>query len=960
MFSESAFPQYRAGWCLERTHPTSVPGMFILLLLWCINTLRIAGTDTPLQWARQAEPSFHPIFTSQQNALAVFLTDAPIVRIKNSEHKLELFRNTQVVDISKLSLASHNLKRSVSLLNKQELIFKSSFHTCTDCAVELLLVEQVGYHECFSRCQIHGAEMFSDFQHLRDILAVFGDNHNLDVSKIWIQTNQTEKKEGRYSAKYALGVQVNKTRVSLLPENQITQLGSVNCLSFYIKDWISDDCQSIGAKTSYWQKTIKNGKYYPQQFYKLNVQLVLDDSFILNRETGRTNITSNFDWQVLHANWRILVPVSQDIKLTALQKATCICTRSKDITHSRRLKAKSMLSEIDLNNRDLFFGIEQQRVKKESSFDLSSVPVLLNDLQNIKIRPPVGYFLDPSMIFPLSINSSDSALIFKSKLNNTLGTLLSQVGHNDNRQKRAMPGILLGSLKILSLGVPYLLEDSWAVMKDLMKEFKAKTIVPQFTQQNQMSSAAFAHLLSEHFTDDIKFSVLNDRIAVDIKGNQDFLFNMSSKLDERLLAEYSASSEKLVYFQEKILDILPQLLLRRLMPEIEAKLRPNGEILYHLTLSKSFIVCDFFWEQIVPNSRVTSYRFWSLPANQIEQKFETIDVKNLTISLDNKLDLSAKTNDIFDCQQRLLTSVALPVANYCPNREVEVMQAHIGLLWANASILLAQGPSTLHYSCSEGTNKVLQLKMQFHLFIIHDLCTVHIQFPDGLAFNKPMENIRQERNFGLIHVLQYNILQATPRYEITKLWLITLSICLSVLAVVLLGALIYFCYYKTKIGIRLWRIVSGEEELPAETRIEFVDRRSRERTSSFERDSSISPSKQLPTRGGQQGERLLNQAFQNHNIRGNSCERCTQVSDKGCELRIPDLQVLPECNRTVDFVFPHMYSASMDSGVPSGSFRTNLSSLQIPISKPKFDNTGEISYDSNPKMPSTIPASHFY
>ena len=938
-------------------------GMFLLLILWCINTLQIHCTDQPLQWSRYAEPTFHSIFTSQQNALSLFLTQAPIVRIKSSEHKLKLFRNTQVIDISKLSLASHNLKRSVSLLRKQELVFKSSFHTCPSCHVELLLIEHIGFHQCSSRCQIHGASMFDDFQTLKDVLQVFGNNHNLDVSKIWIRSNQTEQKGSDYSALYQLDISSNNSKLALLPRNEATKFGSVNCLSFHIDDWQVDDCSALGAKTSYWQKTLKDARYYPQQFYKLNVQLVLDDSYILNSETGQTNVKSDFEWQRLHANWRVLIPVSRDIKLTSLQKATCICTRGKDISKSQRLKAKSIISEIALNNKNLFLGIEHQRVKQESSSDLSSVPVLLNDLQNIKIRPPVQYFLNQSLIYPLSINSSDSALLFTSKLNNSLDSLLSQLGHNKGRQKRAFPGLLLGSLKILSLGVPYLLEDSLGIMQDLVKQFKAQTIVPQFSHQNQISSEAFAQLLSEHFTEDIRFSVLNDRIEVDIQGDQNFLFNMSSKLDDRLLAEFSASSEKLVYFQDKILEILPQLLLRRLMPEIAAKLRPDGQILHHLTLSKSFIVCDFFWEQIVPNSRVTSYKFWALPANQVEQKYETVDVKNLTISLDNSLDLSAKTNEIFNCQQRLLTSVALPVDNYCPMKEVEVFQANIGLLWLNASLILVQGPATLHYSCAEGTNKVLQLKMQFHLFIIHDLCTVHIQFEDGLAFNKPMKNVQYEKNFGLIHVLQYNILQATPRYEITKLWLITLTICLCFLACVLIGALLYFCYYKTKIGIRIWKIISGEEDFPADTRIEFINRKSQERESyiSFERDPSLSPSRHLPSQGGPQGEKLLHQAFKNRNIRSTSCERCVPVLDGYNDLPLPDLQVLPECNRTVDFVFPHMYNPSIDSGAHTSSFRT-MSSLQIPIGKATFDKNGDISQHSSQKgisLPS-VPASHFH
>ena len=47
------------------------------------------------------------------------------MRVKSSEHKLELFKNTQVVDISKISISSHNLKRSVNLMRKED--FQSFF-----------------------------------------------------------------------------------------------------------------------------------------------------------------------------------------------------------------------------------------------------------------------------------------------------------------------------------------------------------------------------------------------------------------------------------------------------------------------------------------------------------------------------------------------------------------------------------------------------------------------------------------------------------------------------------------------------------------------------------------------------------------------------------------------------------------------------------------------------------------
>ena len=193
-----------------------------------------------------------------------------------------------------------------------------------------------------------------------------------------------------------------------------------------------------------------------------------------------------------------------------------------------------------------------------------------------------------------------------------------------NRNKRALPGVILGSLKILSLGLPYLLEDSMSVMEDLIAQFQAKVIFPQYLEKNQISSSAFAEILSNQFSEDIQFSVLNDRISVEL-DNADFLLNISSGIDEKILAQYSASAEKLVYFQENILKILHLLLLRRLLPEIQHKLRPDGKILHHLTFSKSFIVCDFYWEQIVPHSKVTNYKFWTLPAYQLEK-----DSKHMT------------------------------------------------------------------------------------------------------------------------------------------------------------------------------------------------------------------------------------------------------------------------------------------------------------------------------------------
>ena len=940
--------------------------MKILLIFWCINTFKIATcNEQPLEWSRYAEPSYHSIFTSDQNSLSLFLSEAPIVRVKSSEHKLELFKNVQVVDISKVSLSSHNLKRSVSLMRKQELVFQSPFHQMDGSNIEIMMIENIGFHQCQSRCQMEDSAMFADIFHLKDILSVFGQNQELDISRIWIQNKQREHKKYSYSARYELDILVNNSTVSLLPQNKITTFGTVNCLAFHIDDWVADNCMDIGAKTSYWQKILGAEKYWSQQFFKLNVQIVLDNSFLINKQTNRTNITSDFEWQLNYANFRVLVPVSRDVQLSPLQKATCICQRNNQKSELRKLRAQSVISEISLNNRNLLLGIETQRIRKESTSDLSSVSVLLDDLQNIRARPPVPYYLNQSMIYPLSINSSDSALLFNTKLNDSFGTLMSNLGHNQRRQKRALPGLLLGSLKILSLGLPYLLEDSVSVIGDLVSEIKAKVIVPQFSHQNQMSSEAFADMLSAKFSDDIQFSILDDRISVDFQASPHLLFNVSQGVDDRLLAEFSASSEKLVFFQDKILKILPQLLLRRLLPEIEHKLRPGGQIFHHITLSKSFIVCEFFWEQIVPNSKVTTYRFWSLPADQVDHTFESYDVQNLTISLDRELELSAKTNEIFRCQQRVITAVALSIDNYCPKKRMDITRAHIGLLWLNASIILVQGPSTLHYSCSEGTNRIVSLEKQFNLFIVHDFCTLHVQFSDGLTFSKQMIPTAYHQNFGLLHLLQYDIYQMTPKYQITQLWLISLTICLAITAMLLVAVLFYFCYYKTKIGLRIWRTLTGDDSFPPDTRIEFVNQRPSQEGESYismEKDSSVSPTRQLPKEGGRRGEQVLQQAFRNQHLRAQSCEKCFKESRLDSFSHLPELHQISDRNPTMEYIFPHMYDTSIDSGMNSGSIQQQkMSTLHLSLQTPQFGSDGNIitqkMSSERPSIP-IVPASH--
>ena len=99
------------------------------LLLWCINTLAQSKVLQPLEWHSRMTPAYHHMFGDKAESLDLILTSSPIVRIKKSEPRLKLFKNSQVIDISKAAILGHNLKRAVQVLGSQQMSIKSGFHT---------------------------------------------------------------------------------------------------------------------------------------------------------------------------------------------------------------------------------------------------------------------------------------------------------------------------------------------------------------------------------------------------------------------------------------------------------------------------------------------------------------------------------------------------------------------------------------------------------------------------------------------------------------------------------------------------------------------------------------------------------------------------------------------------------------------------------------------------------------
>ena len=889
----------------------------------------------PLEWHASMNPSFHHMFGDRSESLDLILTSSPLVRIKKSEPKLKLFKNSQVIDISKTGILGHNLKRAVKVLGSQQMAIKSGFHSVQTSTFEYLLKENVGFHQCKLECKLHTATVMDGFDHLIHIFDIFDSIKITRIPKVWVLSNQTEQKVGNYQANYSVSIQTgDQLFAEILPHNNVTKNGKVDCIRFYEGDFEATDCEKLGLKTSYWHPS---GQYYSQSYYKLNVQVVLSKSFELNKQANQTNVTSEFDWQLSNANFRILTPVSRDIKEIELQKAACFCFRDKTFSLKQKRKAISILAEIAMQTKEVNIGIERQRIVQESSQDLSSVPVLLEDLPNIKQRPPVEYFLNQSMIYPLSINSSDSAWIIAQSQNNTFDNFMDRLGHNKpkvgfsspvfSRQKRNP--VVWGTLKFFSLGSPYILGKSTEVLQTLAENFHAKYIVPDFSNENKMRSEQFAAFLKKNFNDDIHFTVSNDRITAEVPS--DFSTNhKEGYIDEQILQQFSESAQQLAFFQKALVEKLPQLLLTRLAPEIKASIRPKGKVMFEVIESKSFLIVNFYWEQTLKNSKLTKYHFWSLPSSRIEEKYFTHSIENLTVSIDQRLSLSARTNNVYSCQKRALTNVPLTLDSYCELQECVVQAAEQGLQWRTADLFLLKGPATMHYGCLQDT-KVIKLNFEFNLVLMDRKCSAHSQHESGLTFNRPAINQKgvTKENLGLLYLAGYNVAETVSDEKQTQVWLSIQGALLGTLFGLGLLAIGSFCYFKRKLGVRIYQ----SRETPNRTHIDFVDKddnhelhnlfykANSSRSSSF---NSQEHQGHLPSKGGVKGEQLLQKTVEKAQNKESSClvpqcHTCTEPLGRAEGLNT-------QCAYCPEVVFPHMRAmsprrvVSPDSGMSTSEY----------------------------------------
>ena len=152
----------------------------------------------------------------------------------------------------------------------------------------------------------------------------------------------------------------------------------------------------------------------------------------------------------------------------------------------------------------------------------------------------------------------------------------------------------------------------------------------------------------------------------------------------------------------------------------------------------------------------------------------------------------------------------------------------------------------------------------------------------------------------------------------THLWLVSLTTIVAAVILAFVSLIVYLCYFKSKIGIRIWNHLVGTDSYQQGQAVQFTARKSESPgvdsyLSAERRPSSVSTINQLPQQGGPKAEKALNRAFQDFSQQGANCDRCAPIQHSlppprvNFDDELPNLKLIPGTNQSVEYVFPNMY-----------------------------------------------------
>ena len=357
-------------------------------------------------------------------------------------------------------------------------------------------------------------------------------------------------------------------------------------------------------------------------------------------------------------------------------------------------------------------------------------------------------------------------------------------------------------------------------------------------------------------------------------------------------------------FQERLYSEIPNLLISRLLAEVQHKIDENSDIFVEILPAKSFVSYRIYYLELLDLTSVTTYNFYVLPYAQRSNSWEYFFVQNMSLHFNENFLLSSQHSKEFLCQKAVMGTQISKQKDMCSVVTRNPPLVEIAIEFLTGYTLFARGSGVIHYSCVGHPASMLVVKDLCTLYMVHASCSLHAVFENSLQFDFPAKS-QVPGDFQVFPLLKYKIPVFATRRETVNLFMISILTVLAVF-IVLFTALGLTCwYYKRKLGIRIAsHIDPGTTDQVAPLEIQFVNQQESTQRRLSLPSGQLDRSRQhiLPEMGGPMAESMLETAFIANNLRSHK-------------------QPLSE-ELFYSQTFPHMYNSSdssttitFDSGV---------------------------------------------
>ena len=778
----------------------------------------IHSYSDPLFWDMNSEfltRQFH-LENDPTRTIRLTLKDVPIVQLDEKIPKYQVFRKDQLVDFSEFARIGYNLKLRLNEFSEKPLAYHDDFLTFPEFSREYRFLSDLTYQQCISTCERHDARLPKSYHELSEIQSF----RPQIVDYFWIETVQSvdfdkQNHKYRYNITFENDNLFPKTNHSveiyhyLHGKYNVIPPSRLRSRSEYY-NYVSNTYSKL---TPYHLEV----RYSHKKFgFSKNFQRItkIRNATWISKVAGKSKDTTKY--------FHILIPISKNFYQPSFSKSTCICSRDKSNNLKQAKLAMDIAQATLISLENAPSKIERDRL---SSSNVSNPSIYKITNQTFYRPSHSNDILTRSHISPLSLAGLERQPI-RSRLlqHEDYSKMAGQEDLNNpirsdfylprRRAARAAP-LMLGALskyflsQTVAVTAPYLVSQA----EKIFQKLAAKSTL-QFKAHLKKSNDSFQQQLDEALRDSpANLKLLHDKVELYLKDStleneseiQGFVPNPQNarRLQRKAL--------RLTYFTDKLYHNLPRLLLDKVQSQLPIPPLRNSTIYAQIKTSHSFFIISYFFQCKVDAFSSTHTIVKSLPHLQQNKNFFNLQIPTQSLNFDPRIDQSLPTLQADNCAKAALSQDNTPLQKLCNSTlfTAQIISEIFDL--QNGKLYLFLGKSTLFLSCYHRASQVLNIDNTFSLFYINHGCSFRLQYKSLLRYKKATVDLLVGIDFRRLLDIDVPIRDVLGSFH--NVWLISLSVGLSLLFLFIFLICLFCCLLKKKFKPKIAFSENGDVEL---------------------------------------------------------------------------------------------------------------------------------------------------